>query len=230
MTTVILVPRKADGGRRDAIWAWVRGWISDHHDYRIVEHHLDGPWNPSRARNAAANAGGDWDVAVFWDADTIAHPAKVEEAIRLTVETGKLVNAADSHMYLDKPSSDRIMAWEPWFPRPAHVDTDHVYARPSGGILAITRTLWNATGGYLEAHEGWGEEDLTFLALCNIFGPGNTWTPDSMSVHLWHPPADRSNQAKNRDLYRKVFRYQRTLDAEGARRFLTTLGHFKEPH
>ena len=66
----ILVPRRADGGIRDLRWEQARerwekfGWPIH------VGYHDDGPFNASAARNAAA-AQGDWDVAVFVDADTI---------------------------------------------------------------------------------------------------------------------------------------------------------------
>lgn len=195
MRVVVLVPRREDNGRRDHIWHYVRTWLIAHHpDYEIFEGYDDGEvFSMAKARNDASRRAGDWDTAIILDSDTIAPPDVLEAAVQRASLSLNLVVAGDIRMCMDKPSTDRILAGGPWFPRPdgrlAKTGTgasDNIYAEPSSGVMCVSRRLWDRTGGYIECLKGWGYEDLAFMAQCNIFGDGTIWQPDGILLHFWH--------------------------------------------
>lgn len=229
MDTVVLIPYRSSGcGYRSRNFAFtLNWWRTNHPDFRIYVADAVGEFSRSQARNNAARMAGEWDVALFADADTIAHPDAVTEAAHLAATTMRMVVAGDSHMYCDQPSSERIIAsGVPSFPRPDRFDTKGIYEKPCSGIFAISRTLFDQTGGYVEHLHGWGYEDLVFLQQCGIFGDGNTWIPGHITLHLWHPPSDRDQDTKyNRTVWKTLTRYRQRRDAHGAKSYLAELGH-----
>ena len=227
MRTVILTPFRSSPVRAP-LWKWVQGWIGDHYDFPVFAADCDGvPFRSGAARNAAARLAGDWDVALVHDADTIAHPDAVAEAVRLAAESPRMVVAGDSHMYCDAVSSARIMAsGSPAFARPASFDDRSVYAKPCSGVFAVSRSTWDRVGGYVESLAGWGYEDLTFLQCCSLFAGGHTWVPGHITLHLWHPPESRdSDTARNQHVWKMLANYRRLGVPQQARQYLRSLGH-----
>lgn len=196
MKVAILVPRREDYGRRDEIWSWVRAWLGTHHpDWPIYEGRDDSEvFSMAKARNNAARLAGDWDVGLIMDADTIGPPDVVEDAVQRARRSLNLVVAGNTRMCMDLDSSNRIMDSGIWFPQPegnlsktGTGASDSIYGEPSSGVMAISRQLWDATGGYVESMSGWGYEDLVFLAQANLFGDGVVWMPRGILLHFWHP-------------------------------------------
>jgi hypothetical protein len=191
MRTVVLVPRRADGGRRDATWAWIRGrWEREHPDWEIFEgHHDDGLFNRSTAINRAASAAGAWDVAVIADADSFVGQDQIDMAVAKAVETGAMVIAYERYCYVRRLMSDRIMAgWAgSWWD-----GVEFTLTNTCSNMNVVTRKLWNAVGGFDEGFVGWGWEDCAFAVCCGAFGgrvrvPGELW-------HLWHEPSRENNK------------------------------------
>ena len=209
------------------MWTWVQKWISSNYPMPIHVGDNLGEFSPAAARNQAARLAGDWDVAVFHDSDTIAHPDAIAQAVNMAANSMQMVVAADSHMYCDKPSSQRIMAsGSPAFARPASFDERGIYTRPCSGVFAVNRELFDRVGGYVESLHGWGYEDLVFLQQCGIFGDGNTWVPGHITLHLWHPPAEKtSDTATNKAVWHTLTKFRRREDPTGAAQYLATLGH-----
>lgn len=234
MRVVILVPRREDHGRRDKIWLWVRAWLQQHHpDWPIYEGRDDGDvFSMAKARNNAARAAGDWDVAVIVDADTIAHPDAVQAAVTYAHHSQKLVVAGDMRMRVDETSSNRIMEGGLWFPRPegeVHPKSNCIremcYGEPSSGVIAIGRPLWEATGGYVERLKGYGSEDLVFITQCCVVGDGMDWVRNNMLLHLWHPRTPLTDDTTfNTTVWRKLHRLSCINKAE-AKDYLRTLAH-----
>lgn len=234
MRVVVLVPRRPDGGRRDAIWAWVREWLERQHpDWAVYEGTDVGDvFSMSTARNNAARDAGDWDVAVILDADTIAAPGAVEQAVLQAHTTRKLVVAGDTRMRMDKTSSDRILAGGHWFPRPegarhpkGNVIDETCYGEPSSGVLAIGRPLWDATGGYLESLHGWGWEDLAFITQCYVVGDGMDWVRDSMLLHFYHDRTPlTADTGHNKQVWLNLHRLS-CRDKNAAKDYLRSIGH-----
>src|SRR5690606_2080894 len=112
MKVVNLVPRRADGGRRDAIWSFVRDrWEREHPDIPIFEGHDDGPgkFNRSLAVNLAAEQAGEWDVAVISDSDTFVEGTQVQQAIDGSQGACSFWLAYDVYYYLSRRMSDLVM-------------------------------------------------------------------------------------------------------------------------
>ena len=81
-----------------------------------------------------------------------------------------------------------------------------------GGILAVSRELYDLVGGYDEAFEGWGYEDLAFAYAAGTFA--ETHRESGTITHLWHPNAPEKPKAiagKNQNRARK----ERYLAAAG---------------
>lgn len=227
MKTVILTPYRPTPDRQP-IWDFVREWIAVHYGYPVFEADCDGfPFSSAQARNKAARLAGDWDVAIVHDADTIAHPEAIRYAVAEAQASMRMVFAGDSHMYCDPMSSQRIMqTGDASFPRPVSFDDRGIYPKPSGGIFAVNRKLWDRVGGYVESLVAWGFEDLCFLQCAGIFGDGHAYVPGHITLHLWHPPLTESADTRfNEHVWQTLTQYRVRRDQDGARHYLAGLGH-----
>lgn len=227
MRTVVVTPWRPNP-RRQHLWDWVRGWIADNYGFPVFTADSDGAvFSAAQARNRAAALAGDWDVALFHDADTFAHPVAVERAVKLAASSSKMVVSADSHMYCDKASTNRMLSsGDAAFARPASFDNRGVYERPCSGIVAVGRDTFEAVGGYVESLEGWGYEDLVFLQCCNLFAGGHTWVDGHINLHLWHEPSPRDQQSRrNEHVWKMLANYRRLGNVPAARKYLAGLGH-----
>lgn len=235
LRVAFLVPRRADNGRRDEVWAWVKNWLTvQHPDWPIFEGTDDSAvFSMAAARNDAARKAGDWDVGILLDSDTIAHPIAVHQAVLHAAQSRKLWVAGDVRMRMDANSSDRILDGGLWFPRPegdrhpkGNVIDEMCYGEPSSGVIAIGRELWDATGGYVESLRGWGWEDLTFITQCYVVGDGMDWVRDSSILHFWHPRTPLTEDTKrNKQVWLHLHELSCRRDKSAALDYLRGLGH-----
>lgn len=191
MRTVVLVPRRVDGGRRDFVWSWIRSrWEREHPAWDIFEgHHDDGPFNRSAAINTAAQAAGDWDVAVIADSDSFTGPDQIDAAVAKAVDTGAMAIAYERYCYVNRQMSEQIMAgWNgSWWD-----GVEFTMTNTCSNMNVVGHKLWTAVGGFDEGFVGWGWEDCAFSVCCAAFGgrvrvPGELW-------HLWHQPSAENNK------------------------------------
>lgn len=235
MTSVaVVVPFGSMGcAWRDRNYRHVLHWIGKHHGgWPVVIGGSDRtPFAPAQARNrGAVSAGRDWDVIVFWDADTLAHPDAVVEAVGRAHADPVMVLAGDSHIYTDELSADRYLATGLMFPKPRGDEAkpfglEGVYRRPCSGIVAVGRGLWEATGGYIDCLGGEdSHEDLAFFQQCQIFGGGVQWVA-GIQVHLWHPPAARRNGRNHAVWQQLASMRRRNVGVDVVRDYLASLGH-----
>jgi hypothetical protein len=233
LSVAVVVPFGSMGcAWRDRNFLHITGWIGQHHPGWPVFTGLSDrvPFSPAQARNSGAGLAGDWDVIVFWDADTLAHPDAVNEAVRRAHADPVMVLAGDSHIYSDELSADRYLANGLMFPKPRGDNMkpfgkEGIYRRPCSGIVAVGRRLWDATGGYIDCLGGEdSHEDLAFFQQCQIFGDGVQWVA-GIQVHLWHPPAPRRN-GRNHAVWQRLATMQRCgISRADVATYLATLGH-----
>lgn len=190
MKVVILVPRRDGVPDRDATWAWVKAWWArEFPTWDIVEGHHDvGPFNRAAAINTAARLAGDWDVALIIDSDAFCDPGRVRQAVEMAAAEDRMVLPFRIRKDLSAHGSEIVMGgWEGSWDRPRlwhRTFTDMVST-----IVAVSRPLWDATGGFDEAFRGWGWEDNAFAAMCETFGSGPVHRIEGDAWHLWHAPA-----------------------------------------
>ena len=238
MKVVVLVPRRADGGRRDELWAFTKAWLERHHpDYEIFEGDnplSEGLFNRSLAINRAAKAAGDWDVAIVHDGDNICEPEALEEAVAYAADHQVMTFAGDTYSYCSQANSDRMLRTGRLISRPQIYDVREQYKRylihkHISGIQAVPRSVWEKTGGFFENLNGWGSDDSIFAVLCNLFGGGVHWIPESTIIHFWHDHSkadtERSVVAANRVKLLTLKRFEHRKDRAGARAYMAELGH-----
>lgn len=195
MNTVILVPYRGDGGRRDELWAFTEAHLHDHHPYPIIEGSSpDGPFNRAAAINDAAGRA-DWDIAVISDADTICPPEQLDDAVQLAAVSGRLVFAFTTVTELDQATTDQLLAGTPLLTEGiVQIRRDELGIQSS--LCAVPRCLWNKVGGMDDKFVGWSAEDNAFTKACTIMG-GDPLRVDGTVYHLWHPTSRPSLQDHN---------------------------------
>jgi hypothetical protein len=196
---VFLVPRRADGGHRDRLWAWCRRrWESFMPDVPIYEgHHTVGPFNRSAAINTAArlaDADGRWDVAVIIDGDVFLSIPNVRAAIASALE-GKVTwahrrwrNIAERHLQrLMKPKTPAF-GEVPADDQDMDLLVDVTTPLSWSCCVAVPRGTFDDMGGFDERFRGWGFEDGAWSALVRGLYPWDRVEGDI--YHLDHPRSD----------------------------------------
>ena len=192
MLVRVAVPRRQDGGQRDRLWDFCRGFWNQ---WDVVEgHHEDGPFNRSAAINEAAS--GKWDLLVIADSDVVIDMKQVADAISMASERGCMVLPYSAGRRMMMPEEATLRALEEGFDemtwlREAIPDP---YAAHSSSVVVVRRDLWDRVGGFDERFVGWGGEDDAFAAACQCLGgrvrvAGEVW-------HLWHEPMKGRSRAE----------------------------------
>src|SRR3972149_10738777 len=105
-----VVPWRTDGGERQKLWAFCRSWWEKGcSDFEVVEGQApEGPFSRAAAINDGAQ--GDWEVAVVLDADVLAAPDQVAQAVSGAKRTGRLTLAFERFVGLIPAMTKRILA------------------------------------------------------------------------------------------------------------------------
>jgi hypothetical protein len=153
-------------------------------DADIVDSDVPGePFSRGAALNAAVRLS-DADVIVAHDADVIADPAAVHEAIRLAAEQPGLVQPFDVMVHTSRATTRKVWDGEPCSGGQRWTETRKVPL--VGTVNVCSRHTWETAGGWLDAFRGWGCEDVAFAAQCSrLVAPMRRVSGDL--VHLWHP-------------------------------------------
>lgn len=189
MKTVVLVPFRADRGHRDRLWHHLRDNYWPNLPYPVVVgHHDDGPFNRSRAVNAAAVNAGDWDVAVIADSDTWVPVRQLMQAVELAGTVHRLSSALTAVAELDPRCTAQILDGTIDF---LNIGLDCVRTSElatQSSIIAVPKNLWDRIGGFDEKFCGWGGEDNAFWRAATIMG-GHPNRVEGYAYHLWHEQA-----------------------------------------
>jgi glycosyltransferase involved in cell wall biosynthesis len=187
----VLVPWRSDGGPRDAAWAWIRRrYELLHPGWQIVTGAPPpGPWRKGSAiQDALGRATGD--VLVLADADCVIAPEALEEAVALT-ETEPWIIPHLAVKRLDDASTRRLLAQDPATAKPGGTLSRRTYRGfAGGGMVALQRSKYEATGGLPDVFRGWGAEDEALAVILDtLLGPHTRLKHDLW--HLWHPQTPR---------------------------------------
>lgn len=191
----VLVPFRPDGAERDAAFDWVRRRYEALHpewEFLVGACPDAQPWKKGVAvAEALVRAKGA--TLVITDADVVIEPRALSEAVDLVerraaewVVPHRLVKR------LDQPSTDLILDGDPSDgtrgPRKLRRASYEGYA--GGGIVVITRSDYEASGGIPTAFAGWGAEDECLaIILDTLLGPHTRLGYDLW--HLYHSPVRR---------------------------------------
>lgn len=192
MDCVVLVPRRLEPWR-DRLWGYVHKRVEAEIDWPIHEGVDDAPepMNRAAARNRAAQEAGDWDVAVFLDADTVPDFDNLREAVELAGENRALVCAQTEFRSLTRESTRVVLAGST---EPLDAAVRWVYLNPKSSCIAVGREMWEAVGGFDERFQGWGYEDSSFFHACQALG--GIERLDGECHHLWHPRSPEKAAAR----------------------------------
>jgi hypothetical protein len=230
VNTVILVPRRSDGGHRDRLWDFCRKWwLNNHPDWPIIEGASpDGPFNRSAAINDAARQAGAWDVAVVLDTDVIVNPECVQVAVNTAATSGRMVITHRERVDLSRRGTEQVLAGYrgPWRTRTM---VERVWGSSDSSCVAIPRTLWDEVGGFDERFVGWGYEDTAFVITCER-ATGPVVKLDGEVFHLWHKRApDGERHSPTRVANLALLEQLRTGDGLIPRVFHRTLPETVDP-
>lgn len=205
--THLVVPRRADGGHRDRLWAWAQHWWDVCLGWPIVEgHHADGRFNRSAAINSgAAQLDDDWTEFVIVDSDVVVRdPGQVVRAVEVARRHQRVTYAHDQWVGLTRGGTETVMGSELG---PGHSWNRYVEKRnwfPFSQCVVVPRSVWETVGGMDERFKGWGWEDIALdrsaRTLC-----GGTERVHGELFHLWHPRSEEREHGHpdyqaNRDL------------------------------
>jgi hypothetical protein len=194
-STVLLVPRRDDGGHRDALWKWARArWERYFPDVPIFEgHHVEGPFNRSAAVNTAARLAGSWDLGIVIDSDILVRVTQLRAAIERARETGRVTWAHRRWRGISEEWTDSLIRHETDLGAEIdELDIDVLVERTNpiswSCCVVIPRRVWDDMGGFDERFIGWGFEDMAFKSLVQgLYG----WERiEGDVIHLWHPRSE----------------------------------------
>lgn len=190
MAVAVLVPRRADGGRRDAVWSWVRErWAAEHPSFEVIEGACpDGPFNRSAAINDAASQT-DADILIIADADSFASAAQIDMAVDQISATRAFWLPYDTYRYLSRAMSDAVMDG---FSGDWLTGVEFSMTGTCSSVVIVTTELFGLVGGFDEGFQGWGFEDVAFSHAAQTFGGGVSRVPGDV-WHLWHTPSTENN-------------------------------------
>lgn len=195
MRTVFLVPRRADNGHRDALWAYARArWEKYHPDIEVIEgHHDEGAFNRAAAINRAARLAGEWDFAIVIDSDVMLARSAVKAAIARARKTGKVTWGHRRWRGFSREWTERWVREKRDLGPELDRDEMDLYVERTNPLswscfIVIPRKVWDDMGGFDERFWGWGFEDMAFQSL--VVGLYGYERIESDVIHLWHPRSD----------------------------------------
>ena len=148
-----------------------------------------GPFNKSWGLNIAA-AYASCERMLFADADILISSTALEEVKQQMDSGADAVKPYDVLIDLSEQESRQLSA------QTAVIDIDRTAEQVNrkslgqhppfcGGVFAITRTLYELSGGMDERFEDWGGDDDAMSKRLNFFASKMT-TLNDMAYHLWH--------------------------------------------
>ncbi len=193
---VVLVARREGKEDRDAIWRFLKPhW--EKHGWQVFEGHDDTPGRPfnlSKARNNAARAAGDWDVAILIDADVYVPNHQLHRAVILAHDSNQCAFPHTQWYGTSEAGREAILNgdvpfdWRVWDTAVTPSGEPVIAIREPlshSACMVVPRPLWDTVGGYDERFEGWGGEDWGFFEMVFACG-GRGGGVQRLNEPIWH--------------------------------------------
>jgi hypothetical protein len=190
LDVVVAVPYAPADVHRNSAYEWTVNWWERAMSVPVVTGRAD-TLNRSVMRNRAISMAFSYgpEVVFVADADTFVMPEQFWAAASLAKERDQLVLAFDNYVRFQRDETRRLMRWSQpnqFHPRLRSLRPES--RRHASGAMAITKAVWEATGGYDERFTSWGFEDRCFWLAANVLC-GEAPRVPGPALHLWHPPA-----------------------------------------
>jgi hypothetical protein len=187
MRAVILAPFRSDDAERSRNWEIARRFW-EQMELPIVEGNHDGDeFQRAQARNVAAKNAGEWEVALFVDADIILGSLEQAEAALRRADLTGAYSVAYSHLhYLTEQGTLELEEGE----EPEFCESDESVANTWECCFAVRRDIFDQVGGFDERFLGWGYQVSAFYYAYATFGGRRRI--QGGAYHLSHPLIDRS--------------------------------------
>jgi hypothetical protein len=178
VTFAVCVLWRPGNPQRERLWDYCRARWETAGFTPITAAGQGGLW---AARNEAAAKAGEWDAAIFADADmTLAEPEQAWAALEQAAAGRRYVAAFTTLDALGPESTVTVLEG-------ASFDGIEPLQRYHGswvGAYAIGRSLWNELGGYDERFAPFSGQDVAIIHAAATLGvleriPGTAY-------HLWH--------------------------------------------
>lgn len=206
MKAVILVPYRA-GGRRTRNWRAARSFWETLGLKIVTADGMAGPFQRAHARNRAAGIAGDWDVALFTDADIVlANRQQAEAAIMRAYITGAYTVAYSTLRYLTEEGTKYVAKGGPSI----QADYNESAALTWECCFAVRRDAWDKVGGFDERFRGYGGQVAAFFYSVATFAGRERI--NGLAFHLAHKLVDRSGDPHFVDNVALCNRYLEAVD------------------
>ena len=188
MSVVVCIPWRGGDTDRERAFGLVYGHLAGLGMPIYVGDSGQEPFSPGSSRNVAARDAGDWDVAIFMDADCVIPSPNISRGVLWAMETGRVTLPWDEFYSMTReghglgldggiPIGQSLHEAE-W--QANSIGCEKPLYSPGGNII-VPRAVWDRVGGYDERFNGWGFEDAAFLIRAEAF--------DRLSgplYHFWH--------------------------------------------
>lgn len=206
MNAVILVPWESDDGPRARNWKAVHDRLLDL-DWPIFAG-TSNPFDRTQARNDAARRAGEWEVALYIDADIMLDSlSQAYKAVLASYDHGWYTVAYSELYYLTEEGTEKATLGWPLF----YCDTEAIsVANTWECCFAVRRDYFDKVGGFDERFQGYGGQGLAFFYAYSTFA-GRERIPGD-AYHLDHPLVDRSVDTHFEANLRLAERYKAAVD------------------
>lgn len=209
MRAVILIPWRPDYGPRTRNWQLVyRRWVKLRWPIYLGDSE---PFDRTRARNDAAARAGDWEVALFADADIVLDSlSQAYKAVLAAYDHGWYTVAYSELYYLTAEGTEKACLEKPLFlcEQEGHVTNTWECC------FAVRRDFFDKVGGFDERFQGYGGQVAAFFYAYSTFA-GRERIPGD-AYHLDHPLVDRNADPHFDANLRLAERYKGAVDNEDA--------------
>lgn len=206
MKAVILVPYRPDGGQRDRVWTNVRQNLSEF-DIPIVTGDNQGSvFERAHARNIAAAEAGDWDVALYCDADILVSRQAAYSALMRSYLTGAYSVAYSYLRYMTEKGTQQRLTGE----YPEFCEWDEEVAHTWECAFTVRRDIFDEVKGFDERFRGYGGQVAAFFYAYATFGGRERM--NGLAYHLHHELVDRSKEKHFEENKILAERYKAAVD------------------